>query len=169
MKKILIIFILVVAFSPMRSYCQKKNKLINFIIVIDDKVVVGSSQSFQFIVNGNKNKNRFFEADYIPGKLSLDKVDFEKLLSSQVKSFFLAFDYNEFYKGEQIIHNYKIELDKIWLQYDFIILKVYNLDKRKYQEIFDPIEGCNYTYEMECPDFSISRVRKKFINEDCNK
>lgn len=160
MKRILIIFFLIPLISNMEIYSQEISKDFNFIITVDDNVVVGSIANLRLIVSETNDNNKLIEAAYIPGKLTINKVDIEKLFSDRVNGITLMFDYYEYLNKEQVIYNYKIEIKKSWLQFSFIVLRIYNLDKRKYSKIFYPLEGQNYTYEIDLPSNSILRIRK---------
>ena len=50
----------------------------------------------------------------------------------------------------------------------YYVLYIYNLDKRKYKNIYDTIEGENYTFEFDYPCGSTKRIKKKGAKEDCN-
>jgi hypothetical protein len=144
----------------MNSFGQKKTKCINLVISIDDNVVVGSVYCLQFIESDMNDNKKVFKADYIPGELSIKKADLKEIVSDKGKTIFLAFEYHEYIKEKLISHVYKIEIDKGWFQQSFIVLHIYNLDKEKYQKIFDPLEGCNYTYELDFSSNSMRRIRK---------
>ena len=159
--KILIVIVLLIPFiCHMNSFGQKKTKCINLVISIDDNVVVGSIYRLRIIESEMNDKKRIVYMGYVPGELSIKQADLREILSDKEKTIFLAFDYYEYIKEKQISHNYKIEIDKGWFQKAYIVLRIYNLDKERYQKIFEPLEGCNYTYELDFPSNSMSRIRK---------
>ena len=166
MKRATIILILLALVTQARSQEQKKS--INFIISIDEKVVTGSMAQFRIIALFENGTKQTIEADYYPGKLSLQQTDYDKLLSQEVITTYIAFDYSEYCKNKQTTFNYEIDIKKGWLMHYYYVLYIYNLDKRKYKNIYDPIEGENYTFEFDYPGGSTKRIKKKGAKEDCN-
>jgi len=144
-------------------YNNQKNMIdINFIIMIDDELVVGTIAKPFFKIemsDGNEEKIEFF---YEPGLLRLNKSDFEKINSDKVNSVTMVFgNYpeGEITKGTV---EYEIDFDRSWLTERYTILKVFNLNKKKYKKIFFPLENRNYTFEAYTPNpmTSIIRIRK---------
>lgn len=128
----------------------------NLILVIDEELVVGSIANLRII--DNKGVER--EATYYPGSLIFQKLDFEYLIS-QDESLVLAFDYSEFIGNKQRVYNYNFSFDKYWLQQQYLIMKVYNLSKKKYKKMFDPLDSeKNYTFELIHPKGQMMRIKK---------
>jgi hypothetical protein len=161
MRKILITILLVALVGNVKSYCQENSKGVNFVITVDDNVVVGSIANLRLIASDADGKRKIIDIAYIPGELSIKNVDMGELLSSKLNTVLLAFDYYEFCNGKQIIHNYEIEIEKKWFNFSYMVLRVYNLDKKKYRKIFYPLKGCNYTYEIDFPSNSMTRIKRK--------
>ena len=164
MKKHFIILCFLI-FSNSKFYGQERvNKQVNFIISVDDKVVIGSIAHCHLIIDGVISKT---EIGYIPGKLSFisNSEISNKLMAA--KYVLLAFNYYEYCNGNQIVHNYEIELKKAWLDYSFVVLRIYNVNKKRYKGMFNPLKNKDYTYEMDFPEGSITRVKKKLLNENC--
>jgi hypothetical protein len=127
----------------------------NLILVIDEELVVGSIANMRII----DSKGIEIEATYYPGSLIFQKLDFENLISHD-DSLVLAFDYFEFSGSRQRVYNYNFSFSRYWLQQQYLIMRVYNLTKKKYKKIFDPIEpGKNYTFELIHPKGQMMRKK----------
>lgn len=163
MKRIIIIFILVTLFCPMWSYCQRMNKEVNLIIVVDEQVAIHSLSSFKLVDNEKNNEKKVYDAVYIPGKLSLSIADYKKLSLGKSKTLFLNFDHNESVEEKNITHSYKIEINTGFLQWRYTVLYIYNLDKKQYQGLFTPKKGCDYVYEINCSEFGALLIRNTDI------
>lgn len=140
------------------SYSQDVNKNIDFIIVIDEKVAVGA---ISLVKINSKTANEEIEItpDYYPGNLSITQTDYERLFKQDTKSIMLSFTFND-NKGKRIkSYRYQIELKKEWMSDYFIILNIYNLDKKKYRKRYLPLsESKNYTFEIVSPSNTFLRV-----------
>lgn len=158
--KFVLIFLLSVSLT---SYTigQEKMKDINFVIVVDEKILTGVMERFKIIANLKNGTNEKIEVDYCPGNLSLKQSDYEKLIDTNVKTIYLAFDYIEYSNKKQKIYNYEIDIRKGWLEHYYYVLYVYNTDKKQYKNSLEPLFGKNYTYEFDYPGGSVKRVRKK--------
>lgn len=138
---------------------QQYNKELDFVIVIDENVWITTTY-FKVIMNKTSGLDTV-TASYYPGSLSIMQSDYDKLLSQEVKSVNLELIYYGHATKKQNIYKYEIEIKKPWLQDYFNVLRIYNLDNKKYKK-FSPIaEGKNYTYELDSPSHSFRRVRNK--------
>jgi len=137
----------------------------NIIIAIDDKVVIGGLARTQLIIDKKRGTKESIDVDYIPGKLSIKEEDFATIYAED--SLFLSFNFYENCHGKQSTLSYQIEFRKPWLEYLFLVVRIYNLNKKENQKIFFPLEGLQYTYEVDSPNGSITRVKKKG-KENCN-
>lgn len=152
----IIFFVLFIIISVI-SYSQNNQLNVNFCITINDNLIISSTQRSFLIIN-NKNKIDTIECKYIPGELII--YDKEKILNCDNK-IFLIFWYSETTKYETKNYFYKIEINKLFFNYHFIILRIYNLDKWKYRRIYYPLDGVNYTYEIDFPGYSMNRIKKR--------
>jgi len=158
MKKIF--FILSLAITSGTIYCQNSIKSLDFILVIDENIAIGSITSLQLEVIGDTEN--IVHANYFPGSLSMNVVDYAKLLSETTKAIYLKFTYFEYHNKKQEVYNYEIEIKKAWLSDYYNILRIYNLDKLKYRGKLDPIgKGKNYNYELDSPSHSFRLIWKK--------
>lgn len=159
-KKKVFFFLLLIVLCTSEVYAQGQKKALDFIIVIDENIAIGSISRLN-IKAINANKENILEANYYPGNLSLELSDYNKLLSEDVKTIYLDFNYNEYIDGEQHVYHYQIELKKDWLRDYFNILRVYNLNKKKYGRIFFNKEGKEYVYELDSPSHTFHLIRRK--------
>jgi hypothetical protein len=143
-----------------KNYCQSDIKSLDLILVINERIVVGSITSVQLEIISDSTS--ILKASYFPGNLSMSAIDYKKLFSLSVRSIYLKFIYYEYINSIQKIYNYDIELKKPWLNDDFNIIRIYNLDNAKYKGRFDPVEkGKNYNFELESPSHSFQIISKK--------
>jgi len=157
-KLVIILAINIMFFSQVAGQNKKDN--IDFIIVIDGNIASGSIMSPHFKVVGG-GKSSVMEIKYYPGNLSLDTMDYSRLMSKDIDSIYLVFTYYQYVGQKQLTYNYEIELKKEWLKDYFDILHIYNLDKKVYKKVYAPISrDKNYTYDFESPSHTFLRVQK---------
>lgn len=158
MKNIIILFMIVFSFQNSLS---QETKEFDFIVSIDEEIVKTLYKSTLVVKNGN-NIVSTFSLSYHPGNISLNAKDFDDLFFSQDNKVYLKFDYYEYINGNQEIYNYEIEVGKNWFEQQYVILKIYNLDKKKYKKWFKPLsKDQNYTFELDTSSGQMMRVRKR--------
>jgi hypothetical protein len=142
-------------------YGQGAKKGLDFIIIINDNIVVGSIASLRIELISEKTKENI-TANYYPGNLSLTENEYGKLMSDSIKTINLKFIYYEYVGEKQNTYNYNIELKREWLKDYFNILRVYDLSKKAYKGRYNPCGvGKNYAYEIESPSHSFRLIEKK--------
>jgi hypothetical protein len=157
MKTLLVIYLLFL--SIIVSGQENNSKDINLIITINDKLIIsGIQSSFLFIKTAN-NKIDTIDCLYEPGKFVV--FDETKLKSDTIDDIILSMRYQVLNRRENKFYYYEIDLEKAYFEQSFIVLRIYNLDKWKYKRIYYPLEGKNYTYEIDLPSNSINRIRKR--------
>jgi len=143
-------------------YSQDARKNLDFIIVIDDNIAIGSIASLQIELVLSGRGKEVIAASYYPGNLSLSEADYGKLMSDSTKAINLKFIKYEYAGQNQTTYSYDIELKREWLRDYFNILRIYDLDKKKYKAKYSPSGiGKNYAYEIESPSHSYRLVEKK--------
>lgn len=164
-----ITFILFGLFFFAKSFAQGniQHKL-NLIIMVDEKIPFTGNITMHFIIENENKKIDTVNANYVPGDVFLQELDFNKIKAQDVKSISLDIGYTGLCKKNIKSYNYKIIFYKSWLQFDFTILKIYNFDKRKNRKIFFPLKGEEYTYEVDTPNGSMIKVRRKSNKESCD-
>ncbi len=161
MKKYYVQIWLILIFLVKVNAQDVATKNLDFIIVIDDNIAIGSISSLNIELDSEKSKKQV-TVSYYPGNLSLSSLDYNTLLSDSIKTIFLNFNYYEYSNQNQEIYNYEIELKKEWLKDYFNILRIYNLKKKKYKGKYRPISvGKNYNYEITSPSHSFKLIEQK--------
>ena len=155
MKKL--IFILLIMFSYSRESMGQVQ--MDFIITVNDELEVGSLSNLRFVVRSKDGGKQEVEMQYHPGNLSIKESEYKQLFSDESDSVFVAFDHNKFCGEKHDLVNYEIPFYKSWLENSFIILRVYDLSKGKYKNVFEPLsKEKNYTFELDYPGGSMKRI-----------
>jgi hypothetical protein len=129
--------------------------------VIDDVVWV-SYTNLKIEIRDTGSPNQTINGLYYPGNLSFEKGEYEKLLAAKGDSMTLVVDYKEQGKNESRHQVFELPFSINWLDHYFMIMRVYNLDNKKYKGVFDPLDKKrNYTYELDYPGGQMLRVRNK--------
>jgi hypothetical protein len=158
MKYIMILML----FMATNIYSQEV-KNINFIIVIDEEITT-NSLGINFLITSKDGSSREIEAitGYYPGNISLTKSDYDDLMSDETQSVILKFNYQTYINDKSNYYTYEIEAGKNWFNRMFVILKIYNLDKKKYRKRFDPLsKDKNYTFELTTSEGQMLRIKRK--------
>ncbi|MGV0829118.1 hypothetical protein ACTS9C_09620 [Empedobacter brevis] len=91
----------------------------------------------------------------------MNSSDYDKLLLKNIETIYLKFSYSETCNGNTEYYDYEIEDFKLnWLDHDYIVLNVYNTNKKAYKRIYNPLPGKEYTYEYEYPGSGMRRAKK---------
>lgn len=143
------------------SKAQDDIKNLEFIITIDEEIAKTLFNPM-IIVKNDEDVLKKVSISYYPGNLSLATKDYDMIFSEQKDTLFLKFDYYQYSsKGKQQVYNYEIEIGENWFEQTFIILKLYNLDKKKYRKILEPLSKYkNYTFDLETSQGQMMRIRK---------
>lgn len=140
---------------------QDARKSLDFIIIVDENIAVGSIASLKIEAISATNKT-LITGSYYPGSLSLMENDYYRIMADSTKTIRLKFTYYEYVGLNQITYSYDIELKKEWLNDYFNILHLYNLNKKKYKARYSPREvGKNYVYEIQSPSHTFKLVERK--------
>ncbi len=157
MKKIFLT--LIFCFSVIYNSYSQENSNFDFIVLVDD-VIVTSLNNPKLVIRKENELLSKIDITFKPGDLSLKTVEYN-LIKSTNDDLYLKFDYYDYSSGKQKIYNYDIKIGKNWFEKSYIILRVYNTDKKKYKKIFNPIKGTNYTFELDYGGGSMLQIRKK--------
>lgn len=144
------------------SMAQENRKSFDFIVCVDEEIATSLTKPV-IIAKQGTNVLKRIDISYHAGNLSLSSEDYNMLFSEQEITLFLQFDYYQYSsKGKQEIYNYEIEIGKNWFEKTFVILKIYNLDKKKYKKRLDPLsKDKNYTFDLETSEGQMIRIRKR--------
>jgi hypothetical protein len=140
---------------------QENIKSFDFIICIDGEIATTLFKP-EIIVKQGENVLKKIDINYHAGNLSLSYEDYNIILSEQVDTLFFQFNYYQYLpKWKQKNYNYEIEIGKNWFENSFVILKIYNLDKKKYRKKLEPLsKDKNYTFDLETSQGQMIRIRK---------
>ncbi len=155
-KKIVIGLLFVLCVIDVNAQEHKKKEL-DFIIMIDGDIkLTYALPEIRFKRNG---VSETIITNYYPGNLSLEYVDYEKLIEDETVDIYIEFTYYEYIETEQRIYNYEIELKKPWLKDYYNILRVYNLDKKSNKGFVPLNNDKNYTFELSSPSHTFLRIK----------
>lgn len=156
-----LLWVLCLVVSPI-SINQENRKSLNFIITIDKEVVTTLANPSIVVKRDNKTLRKI-DVCYYPGNLSMEYKDYNMIFSEQAPSLYLLFNYYQYSSNaHQEVYNYEIEIGKNWLEESFVILKMYNLNKKEYRKRLYPLsKDKNYTFDLETSSGQAIRIRKK--------
>lgn len=158
MKRVILMFFAFVV--VLNSYGQEESKRnFNFIILIDGNVPFQGDINLQFVIENKKLDT--IRVGYIPGDIVLEESGHSKIISIETKSINLEIYYSRMFENKIKSYNYKIDFKQSWFKNPFNILRIYNLDNKKNKKTFIPIDGLKYIYEIDSPNGSIIRLKKK--------
>jgi hypothetical protein len=157
MKKIIIICFLLLS---SKNLVAQEIKNLSFILVVDDEII--STQSKLTFIITTDTSTEILSALYYPGTLSLSTSDYEKIVSPATKTIYLKYNSTVYLDGKSSYYDFEIEYQKAWLQDLYNILRIYDLNSKKYRKKFEPLSSTkNYTFELSSPNSTFLRVRKK--------
>ena len=164
MKKLFNCIILLLIFSHSAKSQEWYNS--NVIIIVNDEVNLGStSLKISYYTKDKALHN--IEANYIPGKLKINKEDYERLVNESIGSLQVEVKYAQICNDNVSYTYYNIEDFKIqWLADEFYILRLYDTSLKRYKKIYDSLPNKSYTYEYDSPSGSMRRVQKKLRKID---
>lgn len=160
-----IIYLFIFVFTI--SSCHSQNKSINLIVIVNDKLEIGAINNTRLKIVNMDGAIEVFKVTYYPGDLIIPEIVLDKLKNKYVKYFYILMDHYEYCGEETIIHNYDLQMYPAWLEQPFLVFRFYNMDKERIRKRFDPLEGKDYTYEVDLASNSILRARKMGDMDDC--
>ena len=128
-------------------------KEFNLILIYNDEI--DSRPIFNFNLNLVLKRSDMTEeiipARYIQGRLTLTEFNYNKLLQDSSDTIYLSFRiYESINRKKKIVFEYEIKFNKLLFHVDCIILRVYNLEHKRYKKRFSPLSSTkNYNYEYE--------------------
>lgn len=157
MKKLIFTYFLLLSLN---NILAQEIKSLSFVLVVDDEIITKQSR-LSFTVITDTSTDTVY-AKYFPGTLSMSILDYEKLVSPNVKSVLLKYSDSVYIDGKENKYDFQIEYQKKWLQDLYNILKFYNLNCKKNKKKFKPLsENKNYTFELISPNLTLLRIRKR--------
>lgn len=148
LRNLVVKFIVLLSFTPIKGQTYEN---MNLIIMIDDAIVLNHINPKIIIQDPNGLEIDTMEAKYVPGNLSLVH-DISKFESG---SLYITMD------NDGHFLNYSIPIGSNWFEQAYIVLRIYNLDNKKYRRKFRTTRNKgNYTYELDYPGGSMLRINK---------
>ena len=155
---ILISLLQILSFSQLAG----QEKSFNFILVIDGQLWITNTSIAISFPSSNGSDLTQAVATYYPGELVFEQQEYEKIKNSKIDSLTMSFDYYEYQGKKQFLYNFDLPFYASWLDQSYMVMKVYNLEKRKYKGVFKPLDKeRNYTFELDYPGGQMLRVRNK--------
>jgi hypothetical protein len=162
MKKLFILNIILL--SLINNAFSQSEKNIDLIITINDQLIIGDIMHMQIAPSdGVKFKNNT-DAKYHPGRLTLSDSVYNSIPDSG--RVYLMFDYYDNSKSNVTVSNYKIELQKRWLESSYLVLEIFDLNSKKYKGVFYPLsKDQNYTFAIVSPNYHFERIARRKLKE----
>jgi hypothetical protein len=159
MNKILIFLLLCTCGG--NAFSQQDRKEFKLIIEIDDQLPISGIMGAQLMVKGKNDSVKTLLAGYDPGTLRVNDKNAAALIDS-AKQIILSFYYVDPANDNEEYTDYKIAFKKEWLTSKFCVLRVYNLDKKKYRKSYDPLSPSqNYNFSIDFPDYQMMPITKR--------
>ena len=139
--------IVILLIASIKLYGQEVRVNNSFIILVNDKLI-RTVIGVNLTTTDFSGKEDSIDGGYYPGVLYVNNTQTKNLLyADSLKSLTLKFDYYEYIGKKQVIHNYKIELDRKWFNESLIIVKVFDINKK----------NGTYRYTFEVPGVSFGK------------
>ncbi len=147
MRHFVVFFLFIMTFQF--SNAQDNWKSSDFIICIDEEFAYNLMNPFIIVKKGNNILKRI-KIRYQPGGLSMNSDD-HYFITHQDYDLFLTFNYEYWAQnGKNYYYSYDIKVGKYFFDTGYVILKIYNMDKKKYKRRFRSLEkGETYIYELD--------------------
>lgn len=150
MKK-LHVFIYVFISSIIISNASGQSVDWNLIITVDEKIMYEGIKDVR-IDKKSRNKISSIEAIYVPGSLKLE-TSYQGITDQD--SLYLSFTYLGYdEKNKYFEYDYEIILKKPWFNFQFMIIHIYNMDKKKYRRRYQSHKNKSFVYDLISPDLS---------------
>jgi hypothetical protein len=156
----ILIFLLLCTCTTM-AFSQQERKEFKLIIEIDEQLPISGIMGAQLMVTGKNDSVKTLLAGYDPGTLRVNDKNAAALIDS-AKQIILSFYYVDPANDSEAYSDYKIAFKKEWLTSKFCVLRVYNLDKKKYKKSYDPLSPSqNYNFSIDFPDYQMMPITKR--------
>ena len=159
MKKFILFLTLFLSFLNI-VYAQERKEF-DFVIVVDDDHGSMTAPSRIYLQN-EKGEKTDIDFDYHPGNLSMSMDDYEKIKSFEGK-IEMHFGWYKHLIGETRHYFYDIPLDKLLFERRYVVIKIYNMDDKRYRKLYYPLKGKNYNYSLETSNEINGLLTKKQI------
>jgi hypothetical protein len=156
-----ILMFLLLCTCTTNAFSQHEQKEFKLIIEIDEHLPISGIMGAQLMVTGKNGSVKKLLAGYDPGTLRVNDKNATALIDS-AKQIILSFYYVDPANDSEEYNDYKIAFKKEWLTSKFCVLKIYNLDKKKYRKSYDPLSPSqNYNFSIDFPDYQMMPITKR--------
>jgi hypothetical protein len=133
--------------ASIKLYGQEVRVTNSFIILINDKLAT-TVEGLQMVLSDTTGKEDVTNGGYYPGVLFVKNIETKNVLfADSVRKLTLLFDYYAYGRGNDFIHNYKINIERRWFKESLIILRIFDINKRR----------GTYKYTFEIPGLYFSK------------
>src|SRR5688572_18994930 len=116
--KIILVLLLSVSFNILNA----QRKTMNLIISIDNEVLYASPRNTSIVIVKNGGSRDTVKGDYNPGILSIDSIDYIRLIEGKNDSImFVTFLYSTYKCEKDYRKFYEIQISKRWFENYFNI------------------------------------------------
>ncbi|WP_340067300.1 hypothetical protein [Ascidiimonas aurantiaca] len=138
----------------------QEEKEFDIVIVIDD-VVANNVENLKMKLTDTRGDYFTVSPKYHPGSFMVKQSQYEKMMSEDIKSIEITFSYNSEHKGKSKGYYYTINYGKKWLKEPFSVLSIYNLDRKKYKRLYEPINSdVKYSASIDFGHYSILNLKQ---------
>jgi hypothetical protein len=160
-KKVIILFMILL---PLIAYSQNKEyKQLNWIFVVDNAIpdsefgVIGMSEMIVFYEN---QKTDTITVDIVPGSMGILVSDYDSIKNrDNISRIILEIKYIENCCNDYL--HYEIPIYKAWFDFYYVIVYIYNTDKKENKKYYIPLEGKNYNYQISFSGSGVRLIQKK--------
>ena len=145
----------------------QENRHINLNLMIDEQIPFQGEINMTFVIEKREKNKDTISIHYLPGEILMQDSVFQKIKSDSAESISMNISYTRSCKSIWS-YFYTIEIYKSWLLSSFCNIRIYNLDNKENKKIFLPLEGRQYTYEVDTPNGSVTRLKKKIDEKACH-
>lgn len=133
-------FTVILFIASIKLYGQEVRVTNSFIILVNDKLI-NTVSGLRLVLSDSTGKKEFIEGGYYPGVLFVKNIETKNVLfADSVRKLTLLFDYYGYGQDNEFISNYKISIGRRWLKESLIILRIFDINKRR--------KTYKYTFEI---------------------
>lgn len=130
-----------------KLYGQEVRITNSFIILVDNKLI-NTVSGVRLVLSDSTGKKEFIEGGYYPGVLFVKNIESKNAIANNtLRKLALSFDYYAYGRDNDFISNYIVSIDKRWLKESLIILRIFDINKRRK----------TYKYTIEVPGYILGK------------
>ncbi|MDF2932637.1 MAG: hypothetical protein K0R36_1968 [Chryseobacterium sp.] len=133
------------------NYVFSQNQKINMIILIDERIC---TSIYDFRISDPKTNVEIITGKYLPGDLIFDLKNYNELKKYDVIDYKISFDaILNIDKDIVSKRSFNLEIPKFFLYKDYIIVNIFNLNKKVYKKKYSKLaKNKEYYVIVETPD-----------------